>query len=84
MVLGEIEKSKFAQVNDKRYYFGNGIVFLPFSHPFLLEIVKFKREREREREKKKNKKLKQFYNKKNKLIPMAKFAIEEKQKNSNL
>ena len=47
MVLGEIEKSKFAQINDKRYYFSNGIVFIPFSHPFLLEIVKIKREREK-------------------------------------
>ena len=78
MVLGEMEKSKFAQINDKRYYFSNGIVFIPFSHPFLLEIVKIKRER------KKTKKLKHFYNKKNKLIPMAKFAIDKKQNNSNL
>ena len=51
------EKVKFAQINDKRYYFSGGVVSLPFSHPFLFEIVKFKRE-------KKNKKLKHFYNKK--------------------
>ena len=56
-VLEEIEKSKFPQINDKRYYFSNGIVLLPFSHPFLLKIVKFKRE--------KNKKLKHFYNRRN-------------------
>ena len=30
MVLEEIEKSKFAQINNKRYYFSNGIVSLPF------------------------------------------------------
>ena len=57
MMLEETEKPKSTQINDKRYYFSNGIVLLPFSHPFLLEIVKFKRE--------KNKKLKQFYGKKN-------------------
>ena len=58
MVLEELEKSEFAQINDKRYYFSDGIVSPPFSHPFLIEIVKFKRE-------KKAKKLKHFFNKKN-------------------
>ena len=45
MMLEEIEKSKFVQINDKRYYFSDGIVSLPFSHPFLLEMVKFKGEK---------------------------------------
>ena len=45
MVLEEIKKSKFAQINDERYYFSDGIVSLPFSHPFLKEIVDFKREK---------------------------------------
>ena len=58
MVLEELEKSKFAQINDRRYCFSDGIVSLPFCHPFLPEIVKFKRE-------KKTRKLKHFYNKKN-------------------
>ena len=31
MVHEETEKSKFAQMNDKRYYFSDGIVFSPFS-----------------------------------------------------
>ena len=57
MVLEEIEKSKFTQINDKRYYFSDRIVSLPFSHPLLYEIVKFNRE-------KKPKKLKHFYNRK--------------------
>ena len=35
MVLEEIEKSKFAQINDKRYYFSDRIVSLPFSHPYF-------------------------------------------------
>ena len=35
MILPEIKKSKFAQINDKRYYFSNSIVSLPFCHPYL-------------------------------------------------
>ena len=42
MALEEIEKSKFAQINDKRYYFSNGIVSLPISHPLLHESNQFK------------------------------------------
>ena len=30
MDLEEIEKSKFKQISDKRYYFSDGIVSLPF------------------------------------------------------
>ena len=45
MILEEIEKFKFSQISDKRYYFSDGIVSLPFSHPFLKEIVDFKREK---------------------------------------
>ena len=41
MILQEIKKSKFAQINDKRYYFSNSIVSLPFCHPYLHEIVQF-------------------------------------------
>ena len=43
MIFEEIEKSKFSQINNKRYYFSNGIVCLPYSHPYLKEIVNFKR-----------------------------------------
>ena len=45
IVLEEIEKSKLAQINDKRYYFSDDIVSLPFSHPVLMDINKFKREK---------------------------------------
>lgn len=38
-------KFKSAQIKDKRYYFSDGIVSLPFSHPYLKEIVDFKREK---------------------------------------
>ena len=37
-VLEEIEKSKFYQINDNKYYFSDGIVSLPFSNPFLLKV----------------------------------------------
>ena len=45
MFLEEVQKSKFAQTNDKRYYFEDGIIYLPFSHPYLLDIVNYKRNR---------------------------------------
>ena len=48
MVLEEVEKFKFAQVNDKRCYFSDVIVSLPFSHSLLSEIVEFN-ERKKER-----------------------------------
>ena len=41
-VLEEIQKSKFSQINDKRYYFSDGIVSLPFSHPSLKTINDYK------------------------------------------
>ena len=47
MVLEEIGKSKFVQINDERYYLSDGNVLLPFSHPFLLDIVKFKRKKQK-------------------------------------
>ena len=42
MVLQEIEKLKLAQINNKRYYFSDEIVSLPFCHPYLHEIFQFK------------------------------------------
>ena len=45
MSLEKVEKSKFAQINDKRYNFEYGIILLPFSHPYLSQIVNYKREK---------------------------------------
>ena len=42
MVLEEVKKSKFAQKNNKQYYSSNGIVSLPFAHPYLKEIIDYK------------------------------------------
>ena len=70
MSLEEIEKSKFALINDKRYYFSDSIVPLPFSHPVLHETVKFKRN--------KKQKIELFLQKeKHKLIQIEKFSLEE-------
>ena len=37
-----VTKSKFSQINDKRFYFTDAIVSLPFGHPNLNEIEDFK------------------------------------------
>ena len=62
------EISKFTQINDKRYYFSNGIVSQPFCYLYLLETVQFKRD--------KKEKIEAFLQReKDKLIQMGKFAV---------
>ena len=51
MVLEEIEKSKFVQINDKRYYFSDGIVSLPFSHALLHESNQLKKKKKKKNQK---------------------------------
>ena len=43
MTTHQIVKSKFSQLNDKRFYFPNAIVSLPFGHSALNELDEFKR-----------------------------------------
>ena len=43
MRMKSVNKTQFAGLNDKRYYFHDGIVSLPFGH-FLLEKVKKEKE----------------------------------------
>ena len=38
-------KSKFSQLNDKRFYFPEGVVSQPFGHPNLKEIDEFKKQK---------------------------------------
>ena len=38
-------KSKFSQLNDKRFFFPDGVDSPPFGHPNLKEIVEFKKEK---------------------------------------
>ena len=45
VLLEQIEKFKFAQVNDRRYYFSDGYVSLLFSDPFLHDINLFKKDK---------------------------------------
>ena len=44
MKMKTIRKYKFASINDKRYYFSDGIVSLPFGHPFLDKVRTFKKQ----------------------------------------
>lgn len=37
-----VAKSKFYQINDKRFYFVDGITSLPLSHPHLQRLFDFK------------------------------------------
>ena len=41
MVKETVQKTKFSQLNDKRFYFPDGIVSLPYSHQNLKEIDDF-------------------------------------------
>lgn len=41
MSMATTRKSKFTQLNSKRFYISNGVVSLPFSHPLLKELNKY-------------------------------------------
>ena len=43
MIMTSVNKVKFASLNDKRYYFSDGIVSLPFSHPSWNTVRKYKK-----------------------------------------
>ena len=42
MQMKSISKVQFEQLNDKRFYFSNGIISLPYGHPYLEELRKEK------------------------------------------
>ena len=44
MKMTTITKAKFARLNDKRYYFSDGIVSLPFGHILLDKVRKYKKQ----------------------------------------
>ena len=61
MIMTSVGKVKFARLNDKRYYFSDGIVSFPFGHPLLEELREYKKsltEIHKSIEKEKNKLLK--------------------------
>ena len=43
MIKTTVQKTKFFQINDKRFYFPDGILFLPYGHQALAEIGEFKK-----------------------------------------
>ena len=42
MQMKSVIKVQFGQLNDKRFYFSNGLISLPFGHPYLEELRKEK------------------------------------------
>ena len=43
MQMKSVSKVQFWQLNDKRFYFSNSLISLPFGHPYLEELRKEKR-----------------------------------------
>ena len=43
MKMTSINKVQFARLNDKRYYFSNDIVSLPYGHPLLSKICQIRK-----------------------------------------
>ena len=41
--MTSVNKVKFASLNDKRYYFSNGIVSLPYGPPLLKEVKDYEK-----------------------------------------
>ena len=44
MVKTTVTKTKFSQLNDKRFYFPDGILSLPYDHISLTKIDEFKKQ----------------------------------------
>ena len=42
MQMKSVSKVQFWQLNDKRFYFSNSLISLPFGHPYLEELRKEK------------------------------------------
>ena len=47
MTTHQIDKNKFSQIIDKRFYFPKAIVSLPFGHGALKELDKYKKKRQK-------------------------------------
>ena len=69
MIKVLVTKTKFSQLNDKRFYFPDGILSLPYGHPSLSEIDNFKRQNGQKIEK-------YFWQEKEKLLKMNKEALK--------
>ena len=71
MVMTKVTKTKYSQLNDKSFYFPNGIILLPFGHASLEEISEFKTEKGQKIEI-------YFWQGKEKLSAMEKTALQKK------
>ena len=40
--MKSVSKVQFGQLNNKRFYFSNGLISLPYGHPYLEELRKDK------------------------------------------
>ena len=43
MTMTSVNKVQFARLNNKRYYFSDGSVSLPFGHPALNKVREYKK-----------------------------------------
>ena len=43
MKMASVSKVQFANLNDRQYYFSDGIVSLPFAHPLLSDLPELKK-----------------------------------------
>ena len=56
MQMISVSKVQFGRLNDKRFYFSNGIISLPFVHPSLENLRKEKKKKKNRLIHKKNRK----------------------------
>ena len=69
MTTHKIKRKKFSQLNDKRFYFPNAVVSLPFGHISLKKIDEYEKDKGRRIEK-------YFWTKKEKLLELEKSALK--------
>ena len=69
MTTHKITKTKFSQLNDKRFYFPNRILSLPFGHLSLNELDEYKKNKGQRIEK-------YFWTEKEKLLELEKKALK--------
>ena len=69
MTTHKITKTKFSQLNDKRFYFPNGILSLPFGHLPLNELDEYKKNKGQRIEK-------YFWTEREKLLELEKKALK--------
>ena len=70
IVKKTVTKSRFCRLNDKKFYFPDGVISLPFGHSLLKEIDKFKQEKGQKIEK-------YFWEEKENLFNLENKALKE-------